>query len=154
MNTFIIRQLDVFNCRISLKQETMMTILKFKKNNNINKTNNLNFNKNPGVKNSNKSIIFFSKYELSSILNLYSKQVSKGFWKDYALDSRMNTAIFSIYRHSHDKPIYQIIKKSIKGFRNLPNFFITQDEQIINKSSEITTILSKFEKKLSIRKYI
>ena len=147
MNTFIIRQLDVFNCRIFLKQETMMTILKFKKNN-------ANLNKNLGVKNNNKSIIFFSKYELSSILNLYSKQVSKGFWKDYALDSRMNTAIFSIYRHSHDKPIYQIIKKSIKGFRNMPDFFITQDELIINKSSEITTILSKFEKKLSIRKYI
>ena len=131
-----------------------MTILKFKNNNNIKKTNNLNFNKNPGVKNNNKSIIFFSKYELSSILNLYSKQVSEGFWKDYALDSRINTAIFSIYRHSHDKPIYQIIKKSIKGFRNMPNFFITQDEQIINKSNEITVILSKFEKKLSIRKYI
>ena len=147
MNTFIIRQLDVFNCRIFLKQETMMTILKFKKNN-------PNLNKNPGVKNNNKSIIFFSKYELSSILNLYSKQVSKGFWKDYALDSMTNTAIFSIYRHSHDKPIYQIIKKSIKGFRNMPDFFITRDKEIINKSSEISNILSKFEKKISIRNYI
>ena len=154
MITFIIRQLDVFNCRIFLKQETMMTILKFKKNNNINKTNNSNLYKNPGVKNNNKSIIFFSKYELSSILNLYSKQVSKGFWKDYALDSKMNTAIFSIYKHSHDKPIYQIIKKSMKGFRNIPDFYITQDEQIINKSSELITILSKFEKKLSIIKHI
>ena len=40
MNTFIIRQLDVFNCRIFYKQETMMTILKFKKNNNINNFSN------------------------------------------------------------------------------------------------------------------
>ena len=85
---------------------------------------------------------------------MYSKQVSKGFWKDYALDSKVNTAIFSIYKHSHDKPIYQIIKKSIKGFRNVPDFLITKDKEIINKSSEISTILSNFEKKLSIRKYI
>ena len=36
----------------------------------------------------------------------------------------------------------------------MPDFFITKDEEIINTSSEISTILSKFEKKLSIRKYI
>ena len=132
-----------------------MTILKFNKKNNIKKIKNSSFRSSQGIiKNNNKHIIFFSKHELSSILNLYSKQVSRGFWKDYALDSKVNTAIFSIYKHSHDKPIYQIIKKSIKGFRNMPNFYITKDEEIINKSSEISTILSKFEKKLSIRKHI
>ena len=154
MNTFIIRQIYVFNCRIFVKRETIMTVIKFNEKNNISKIKTVNFNNALGIKNNNKNIIFFSKYELSSILNLYSKQVSKGFWKDYALDSKVNTAIFSIYKHSHDKPIYQIIKKSIKGFRNAPNFFITKDKEIINKSSEISTILLKFEKKLSIRKYI
>ena len=154
MNTFIIRQLYVFNCRIFVKRETIMAIIKFNKKNNISKIKTSNLNNTIGVKNNYKNIIFFSKYELSSILNLYSKQVSKGIWKDYALDSNVNTAIFSIYKHSHDKPTYQIIKKSIKGFRIMPNFFITKDKEIINKSSEISTILSKFEKKLSIRKFI
>ena len=131
-----------------------MTIIQFNEKNNISKIKTLNFENAQGIKNNNKNIIFFSKYELSSILNLYSKQVSKGLWKDYALDSKVNTAIFSIYKHSHDKPIYQIIKKSIKGFRNVPDFLITKDSEIISKSSEILTILSKFEKKLSIRKHI
>ena len=102
---------------------------------------------------SEKNLIFFSKLELTAILNLYSKQVSKGSWRDYALDSQVDTAIFSIYRHTHDKPIYQIIKKSQKGFRNKPEFSIQNEMSIINKSNEILTILSKFEKKLSIRKY-
>ena len=119
----------------------------------FNKVKNASLNKTSGVMKINNNFIFFSKYELTSILNLYSKQVSKGFWKDYALDSKANTAIFSIYKHSHDRPIYQIIKKSLKGFRNVPDFFITKDTEIINKSSEISIILSKFEKKLSIRKY-
>ena len=132
-----------------------MTILKFNKKNNFNKIKNSNlYNSGSDTTNNNKNIIFFSKYELTSILNLYSKQVSKGFWKDYALDSSGNTAIFSIYKHSQDKPIYQIIKKSIKGFRNMPDFFITKDKEVINKSREISIILSKFEKKLSIRKYL
>ena len=102
---------------------------------------------------SEKNLIFFSKLELTAILNLYSKQVSKGSWRDYALDSQVDTAIFSIYRHTHDKPLYQIIKKSQKGFRNKPEFYIQNEMSIINKSNEILTILSKFEKKLSIRKY-
>ena len=102
---------------------------------------------------SEKNLIFFSKLELTAILNLYSKQVSKGSWRDYALDSQVDTAIFSIYRHTHDKPLYQIIKKSQKGFRNKPEFSIKNELSIINKSNEILTILSKFEKKLSIRKY-
>ena len=129
-----------------------MTIIKLNEKENFNKVKKLNLSNSANF--INKNFIFFSKYELTSILNLYSKQVSKGFWKDYALDSKANTAIFSIYKHSHEKPMYQIIKKSFKGFRNMPDFFITKDSEIINKSTEISTILSKFEKKLSIRKYL
>ena len=99
-----------------------------------------------------KRFIFFSKIELTSILNLYSKQVSKGYWKDYALDSKIDNAIFSIYKHSHDKPMYQIIKNSHKGFRNKPIFYIKKGEQIISKSNSLLIILSNFEKKLSIKK--
>ena len=100
---------------------------------------------------SEKRFIYFSRFELSLILNLYSQQVSKGLWRDYALDYNNDLAIFSIYRHSHDKPLYQIVKKSIRGFRNKPEFYIKNDIQIMNKSNELTNILSKFEKKLSIK---
>ena len=125
-----------------------MTILNFNVNNsNISGVLKLSRNKNR------KNIIFFSKFELTSILSLYSKQVSKGFWKDYAMDSQNENAIFSIFRHTHDKPIYQIIKKRLKGLKNINEFYILKDIEIISKSSDLLTILNKFEKKLSIRKY-
>jgi len=125
-----------------------MTILNFKLNNsNISNVLKLNRNKNR------KKIIFFSKFELTSILSLYSKQVSKGFWKDYAMDSQNETAIFSIFRHTHDKPIYQIIKKKLKGLKNLNEFYILKDTEMICKSNDLLTILNKFEKKISILKY-
>ena len=124
-----------------------MTILNFKLNNskvyNVLKLDN----------NNHKKTIFFSKLELTSILSLYSKQVSKGFWKDYALDTQNGTAIFSIFRHTHDKPIYQIIKKRLKGLKNINEFYILKDSGLISKSTDLFTILNKFEKKLSIRKY-
>lgn len=110
------------------------------------------YNNTVNIKNLEKKIIFFSKIELSSILNLYSKQVSNGNWKDYALDSKIDNAIFSIYRHTQDKPMFQIIKNSQKGFRNKPSFYIKKGEEIISKSKNLFTILSNFEKKLSIKK--
>ena len=48
--------------------------------------------------------------------------------------------------------MYQIIKNSQKGFRNKPMFFIKKNEEIINKSNNLSLILSNFEKKLNIKK--
>ena len=101
---------------------------------------------------SNKNTIYFSKYELTVILNLYSKQVSLGSWRDYAIDSKNDIAVFSIYRHTHDQPMYQIIKTSKKGYRNNPDFFIKDSNKIIYKSKVLEQILSKFEKKINIKK--
>ena len=130
-----------------------MSIIKFKIKNPLPSTNNSNIRNNAlNIKNIEKKFIFFSKFELTSILNLYSKQVSKGYWRDYALDSETDNAIFSIYRHTQDKPLYQIIKNSQKGFRNKPSFYIKKGEKVISKSKSLFTILCNFEKKLSIKK--
>ena len=57
-----------------------------------------------------RSIIFFTNIELKSILQLYSKQVAKGVCKDYAIDYQKSLASFSFYKHTFDKPIFEIIK--------------------------------------------
>ena len=129
-----------------------MNILKFEKKGFITSINNNIKNPISNLKQIEKKFIFFSKIELSSILNLYSRQVSKGYWRDYAIDSLIDNAIFSVYRHSQDKPMYQIIKNSQKGFRNKPMFFIKKNEEIMNKSNNLFLILSNFEKKLNINK--
>ena len=126
-----------------------MNIVKLEIKNSIDPPSNTNIKT---IKNIEKKFIFFSKLELSSILNLYSKQVSKGNWRDYALDSKIDNAIFSIYRHTQDKPMFQIIKNSQKGFRNKPSFYIKKGEEIISKSKSLFIILSNFEKKLSIKR--
>ena len=131
----------------------MMNILKFKKKAIISSLNNINFKDSYlNIKTIEKNFISFSKIELTSILNLYSKQVSRGIWKDYALDSQFDNAVFSIYKHTQAKPMYQIIKNSMKGFRNKPIFSIKKDGEIISKSNDLFIILSNFEKKLSIKK--
>ena len=53
---------------------------------------------------SNNHKLYFSKTELSKILNCYSIGVSNGNWKDYALNFNKNEAIFSIYKHTLASP--------------------------------------------------
>ena len=48
--------------------------------------------------------LYFSKIELTKILNCYSLGVSNGNWKDYALNFNTNEAIFSIYKHTLASP--------------------------------------------------
>ena len=59
----------------------------------------------PPSRNINNSKLYFSKSELSKILNCYSLGVSRGNWKDYAIDFNKNEAIFFIYNHSLKKRI-------------------------------------------------
>ena len=48
--------------------------------------------------------LYFSKSELSKILNCYSVGVSIGNWKDYALNFNTNEAVFSFYKHTLASP--------------------------------------------------
>lgn len=52
----------------------------------------------------------FSKNELNAILSIYSYQVAKGKWRDYAMDFLKQMAVFSIFRHSSEQPLVSIIK--------------------------------------------
>ena len=129
-----------------------MKILKFnQKENNISKKK-LFLNNAINKVISNKNTMYFLKHELTFILNLYSKRVSLGMWRDYAIDSKDDIAVFSIYRHTHDQPMYQIIKFSKKGYRDNPDYFIKNLNTIIYKGKILEQILLNFEKKLSIKK--
>jgi len=56
------------------------------------------------TQNTNNHKLYFSKLELSKILNCYSIGVSNGNWKDYALNFKSNEAIFSFYKHTLASP--------------------------------------------------
>jgi len=65
---------------------------------------------------SNNHNLYFSKDELAKILNIYSKGVSSGEWKDYAIDFNINNAFFYIFKHSLAAPEC-ILNKSLERKR-------------------------------------
>lgn len=54
--------------------------------------------------------VFFSRPELNQLLSLYSRQVMRGEWRDYAIDQRDSAALFSVFRHTHERPLYTVVK--------------------------------------------
>tara|TARA_B100002052_G_scaffold254979_1_gene244905 strand:- start:574 stop:903 length:330 start_codon:yes stop_codon:yes gene_type:complete len=96
---------------------------------------------------SNNHNLYFSKYELIKILNLYSKGVSKGEWKDYAIDFNKNNAFFYIFKHTLAGPecvlnksfekkksriFYNLKSKNInKKFENLDSLITSLNRRIL-----------------------
>ncbi len=58
---------------------------------------------------------FFDRNELSQLFSLYSRRVANGQWRDYAIDQQGGSAVFSVFRHTHDAPAFRIAKQSARG---------------------------------------
>ena len=91
--------------------------------------------------------VLFSRSELQIILQTYSKQVSSGVCKDYSIDHRNQKAIFSFFRSTFDKPIFQIEKKNNVKSKLLFDFSITYKQKIIETNVSLSKILKRLDKK-------
>ena len=88
--------------------------------------------------------LYFSKSELSKILNCYSLGVSNGNWKDYALNFRTNEAIFSFYKHTLASPDCILRKyKEKKKRKTLFHLFINNKKN--SKFENIDKLISSIK---------
>ena len=92
-----------------------------------------------------KGRVFFDRHELRRLLEVYSKRVMSGEWRDYAIDQRGGAAVFSIFRHTFDSPLFAIAKHS-DGKRCAYQVF--SGSQKLKQSSTIEDALSVFDQKL------
>ena len=97
-----------------------------------------------------KQLISFNRQELTIILNMYGRKVSKGEWKDYSIDATIQSAIFSVYRTSHERPIY-MIHKDPKLAKKQGAFYITSlNGQVLKRGHNLKNILKYFEKPVKL----
>ena len=93
---------------------------------------------------SNNHNLYFSKNELTKILNVYSKGVSKGKWKDYAIDFNKNNAFFYIYKHTLASPECILNKSLEKRKRRI--FYKIKSKNINKKFENIDSLISAFSR--------
>src|SRR4029453_2406339 len=89
--------------------------------------------------------VFFDRADLMRILSVYSRQVSRGLWRDYAIDHRSNMAVFSIYRRSQEQPLFAIIKVQLRGDRDPKYVLQSRNGQIASSRTlrDIVEVLTK-----------
>tara|TARA_A100001011_G_scaffold151363_1_gene159763 strand:- start:5713 stop:6042 length:330 start_codon:yes stop_codon:yes gene_type:complete len=90
----------------------------------------------------NNHILYFSKNELSKILNLYSKGVSRGDWKDYAIDFNKNNAFFYIYKHTLACPEWTLSKTIEKKRKKI--FFKLLTNNSYRKFESLDSLITIF----------
>lgn len=88
----------------------------------------------------------FSRKELERILNLYSFMVAAGEWRDYAIDFLKDRAIFSVYLHARETPLYQIVKQPKLARRQGEWSVVTHQGQILKRGHDLSGLLRVFDR--------
>jgi len=96
-------------------------------------------------------IVSFDRRELSKLLNLYSLRVASGEWRDYAIDFRPGMAIFSIFRHTAEQPLFAIAKvpKVAAGGGNA-GYVVYNGPRKLAHGDSLEDVLSVFDRKLRL----
>ena len=92
-------------------------------------------------------IVSFTRGELNRLLNLYSLRVASGEWRDYAIDFRPGMAIFSIFRHAAEQPLFAIAK--VPGGKD-GGFFVYNGPRKLAQADNLEDALSVFDRKLRL----
>jgi len=90
----------------------------------------------------------FTYLELQSILSVYGRQVAQGNWRDYALDFLKERALFSVYRHHSERPLF-VIEKNPRLKQG--QFLVTaQDGRVLKRGQDLENVLRVLEPKLRV----
>jgi hypothetical protein len=96
------------------------------------------------------STTFFTRAEINEILNLYGRKVAAGEWRDYALDFGRDKAVFSVFRHASEVPLYRIEKHPRLARRQGAYCIVAATGLILKRGNELGRVLSVLEKSVRL----
>jgi hypothetical protein len=88
--------------------------------------------------------VFFSRPELNRLLSLYSRQVARGEWRDYAIDQRDGVALFSVFRHTQEAALYTVVKTASDAGKQSA-FALLRGRQILASGPGLGEVLKKLQ---------
>ena len=84
------------------------------------------------------------------ILNLYGRKVAAGEWRDYAIDFGREKAVFSVFRHASEVPLYRIEKNPRLARRQGAYSVIAATGLILKRGHDLARVLAVLEKNLRL----
>ena len=91
-------------------------------------------------------LVRFSKKEINKIMEVYSKKIAIGEWKDYSILFSQNYATFCIHKSFSRSPEFKIFKYN----ENSKKYTLSKKSQIVARSQSLNKLLQLL-KKLSLR---
>jgi hypothetical protein len=91
--------------------------------------------------------VFFSRIELNQLLGLYSRQVARGEWRDYAIQQRDGAALFAVFRHTHECALYTVVKTA-PGVQRHGDFTLLSGRQRLAGGRTVAEVLASLRAKL------
>lgn len=91
--------------------------------------------------------VSFDRRELDTILRLYGTMVAAGEWRDYAIDSLKEEAVFSVFRRSSEMPLYRIVKTPRLARRQGAYSVVAPGGMVLKRGHELRTVLRVLEKR-------
>jgi hypothetical protein len=92
--------------------------------------------------------VSFHRSELTVILGLYGRMVAAGLWRDYGISHLRDVAVFSVFRHTAEQPLYRIEKRPKLAGRQGQYAVIGMDGRILKRGHELPPVLRPLEAKL------
>jgi len=87
----------------------------------------------------------FTRNELSQILSVYGSRVQRGQWRDYAIDSLPDMAVFSIFRSSKEQPLYSVTKISSRSLIKPARYVVYSGRTVLMESASLQEVLAFLE---------
>ncbi len=92
--------------------------------------------------------VAFDRIELSTILALYGRMVAAGEWRDYGMAFLKDVAVFSVFRHTAETPLYRIEKRPKLRMKQGLYSVVGMDGQILKRGHDMKSVLHVLERKL------
>jgi hypothetical protein len=89
--------------------------------------------------------VAFHRTELSVILAVYGRMVAAGEWRDYAISHLREIAVFSVFRHSGENPLYRIEKRPKLRLKQGQYVVIGPEGQVLRRGHDLAQVVKVLE---------
>ena len=92
--------------------------------------------------------VAFHRTELSVILNVYSRMVAAGEWKDYSMDFLRERAVFSVFRRATEHPLYRVEKRPKDAQKQGAYSVLGHDGRVLKRGRDLKQVMRVFDSKM------
>jgi len=93
-------------------------------------------------------VVSYHRTELAIILSLYGRMVAEGEWRDYGISTLREVAIFSIFRHTAENPVYRVEKRPKLANKQGLYCVIGINGQVLKRGRDLKAVLAVLERKM------